>query len=176
MLRLRPYDPSDADKIVSWLPDRKSFELWSAGRFAQYPPSAEELNAFYEKQRGENLWAMTAFDEEGTAGHVMMRYLDPEKKDLRLGLIVVDSRHRGKGYGRRMVSMAADYAFTFAGAERVSIAVFTENQAAVRCYEACGFVRTEGSGNPEKKCLFKEEEWELTEMELRKTDDRYSIS
>lgn len=81
MLRLRPYHPLDADKIVTWLSDRKLFELWSAGRFVQYPPSAEELNAFYEKNGGETLWGMTAFDEEGTAGHVMMRYLDPEKRD-----------------------------------------------------------------------------------------------
>lgn len=67
-----------------------------------------------------------------------------------------------------MVSMAARYAFDYAGAKRVTILVFLENPAAIRCYEACGFRMAVGR-EPEKfPCMG--EEWRLAEMELVKTE------
>ena len=76
--------------------------------------------------------------------------------------------YRGRGYGRELVSMAARYAFDFAGARRVTILVFLENPSAIRCYEACGFRMTAGR-EPEKfPCMG--EEWRLAEMELVKTE------
>ena len=128
----------------------------------------EDLNRYYDENEGSSLWAMTAFDEEGIAGHVMMRFLDEKRTELRLGLIVVDGSRRGRGYGREMVSMAARYAFDYAGAKRVTILVFLENPAAIRCYEACGFRMAVGR-EPEKfPCMG--EEWRLAEMELVKTE------
>ena len=81
---------------------------------------------------------------------------------------MVAGDRRGRGYGRELVSMAARYAFDFAGARRVTILVFLENPSAIRCYEACGFRMTAGR-EPEKfPCMG--EEWRLAEMELVKTE------
>ena len=64
--------------------------------------------------------------------------------------------------------MAARYALDYAGAKRVTILVFLENPAAIRCYEACGF-RMAAGRTPEKfPCMG--EEWRLAEMELVKTE------
>lgn len=168
MLRLRPFIRQDADAVCGWFRDEKAFQLWSAGKLSGFPLQAEELNAYYDRNADGSLWAFTAFDEEGTAGHVMMRYLDENRQEIRLGLIVVDKNRRGRGYGREMVSMAARYAFDYAGARRVTILVFLENPAAIRCYEACGFRMTAGR-EPEKfPCMG--EEWKLAEMELVKTE------
>lgn len=167
MLRLRPYTRQDAETVCRWFPDKKAFELWSAGKIQGFPLTPEMLNAYYDRNAGADLWAMTAFDEEGTAGHVMMRFLDEEKQELRLGLIVVDGGRRGRGYGREMVSQASRFAFDYAGAGRVTILVFLENYAAVRCYEACGFRRTPGKEPELYQCMG--EEWHLAEMELRNT-------
>ncbi|HIT67600.1 MAG TPA: GNAT family N-acetyltransferase [Candidatus Merdisoma merdipullorum] len=166
MLRLRPYMRQDAGAVLSWLTDERAFHLWSAGKLQRFPAAPEELNAFYDKNADGTLWGFTAFDGERPAGHVMMRYLDEDRKEIRLGLIVVNGQRRGKGYGREMVSMAARYAFDFAGAQRVSIAVFTENPAAIRCYEACGFRRTKGKEPENFSCMG--EQWELVELELKK--------
>ena len=168
MLRLRPYTKTDAPAVCGWLSDERTFQLWSAGKLEHFPLKPEELNAYYDRNAGENLWAMTAFDENGPAGHVMMRFLDREKKEIRLGLIVVDGSRRGKGCGRALVSMAARYAFEYAKAQRVTILVFEENPAAIRCYEACGFHRTAGKEPEIFPCMG--EQWSLAEMELTETE------
>ena len=168
MLRLRPFMRGDADAVCGWFLDEKVFHLWSAGKLPGFPLQAEELNAYYDRNADGSLWAFTAFDGDGAAGHVMMRYLDEERREIRLGLIVVAGDRRGRGYGRELVSMAARYAFDFAGARRVTILVFLENPSAIRCYEACGFRMTAGR-EPEKfPCMG--EEWRLAEMELVKTE------
>ena len=97
MLRLRPFMRGDADAVCGWFPDEKVFHLWSAGKLPGFPLQAEELNAYYDRNADGSLWAFTAFDGDGAAGHVMMRYLDEERREIRLGLIVVAGDRRGRG-------------------------------------------------------------------------------
>ena len=56
-----------------------------------------------------------------------------------MGFIVVDPMERGKGYGREMVTLALRYAFSLLRVERVTLGVFTVNEAAHRCYLSVGF-------------------------------------
>lgn len=166
MLRLRPYKRSDAKYIVRWVTEEKMFYQWSAGRMGAFPLTADRLNAYYDSY-GEvpDFWTMTAFDEEGIPrGQFIMRYPGQDKSILRLGFIVVDNTLRGKGYGKEMLQLAAAYAFHFLGAEKLSLGVFTNNPAAIHCYEAAGFAKI-----PDKKAKIYElmgEEWECVDMEL----------
>lgn len=50
----------------------------------------------------DNFYQMTAFDETGVVGHLIMRFLDGEKKVLRFGFVIVDDTKRGKGYGKEL--------------------------------------------------------------------------
>lgn len=109
MLRLRPYKSCDARYIVDWTKDEISFYQWSADRFQGfYPLSAEKLNEFYEKEAyNDSFFEMTAIDEKGRpAGHFIMRFIDQEKKTIRLGFVILDDRIRGRGLGKEMISMA----------------------------------------------------------------------
>ena len=51
MLRIRPYKASDADTILSWCQDEKTFYQWSAGILGNYPITQNEFcgisNAIY---------------------------------------------------------------------------------------------------------------------------------
>lgn len=143
MLRLRPYKPDDAAYLLQWTSDweEESFEKWSAGRLS-YPLTAEQLDEYYKQRGRENpdCWQMTATDADGrVVGHLMMRVLDYEKNLLYFGLIMVDSRIRGKGIGKEMIETALDYAFLVCGMEKVVLRVFANNPAAKKCYEAAGF-------------------------------------
>jgi RimJ/RimL family protein N-acetyltransferase len=68
-----------------------------------------------------------------------MRLADYEKNAVRLGFIVVDPTARGKGFGKKMIEKALQYAFGVLGMKRASLGVFENNPQAKACYEAVGF-------------------------------------
>lgn len=43
MIRLRPYNVNDADKILSWSNNERSFYKWSAGVLGEYPITKEQF-------------------------------------------------------------------------------------------------------------------------------------
>lgn len=53
MIRVRPYKDTDADTILSWSKDEKSFYQWTAGVLGNYPITHREKAA----ERQCLLWA-----------------------------------------------------------------------------------------------------------------------
>lgn len=173
MLSLRPYKPCDASAVVSWITDEVSFYQWSAGRFGPYPLTPKRLNDHYDSfADSDAFFVFSAYDETGTVGQVMMRFLDAQKTVLRFGFIIVDAKKRGKGYGARMLSLALDYAFSFLHVEKVTLGVFANNPAAEKCYRSLGF---RDAGAPDHYPILGEE-WLCLELEQTKADWRQSQS
>ena len=140
MLRLRSYKRDDARVIVSWIGDEFAFRQWSANRYERWPVTAADVNANYDAcTAGGRFFALTAEDEKGAAGHLTMRWIDEQKTILRFGFIIVDSERRGQGLGRAILRLALRHAFDVLKAKKVTLAVFENNEPAVRCYQAAGF-------------------------------------
>ena len=140
MLRLRPYKNCDADIIASWIKNEYAFRQWCADRYDRYPISGADINAHYAGFADADwFYPMTAFDETGVVGHLIMRFTDEEKRILRFGFVIVDVNRRGEGYGREMLSLALQYAVLFLRAGKVTLGVFENNPAAYYCYKAAGF-------------------------------------
>ena len=168
-LRLRHYKPCDADSIVSWIKDEDALRKWSSDRFGDYPISPEDINKKYIENNGDcaeqdNFYPLTAFDESGVVGHLILRYTDKEKKVIRFGFVIVDDSKRGKGYGKKMLTLAVKYAFDIFGAEKVTLGVFDNNEPAYYCYKAAGFKETE----EETGCELFGEQWRIVEMEIKR--------
>lgn len=140
MLRLRPFKLSDSQYLLSWFADKKSFTMWSGGKF-EYPLTKEQIEDYYQKyQEDEHGWIMTALNEEGRpVGHLLMGMADYNKESIHFGFIVVDRNERGKGYGKEMVSLAAKYACEILKVKRITLSVFDNNPSAHNCYKAVGF-------------------------------------
>lgn len=51
MLRLRPYKACDTEIIVTWLKNEYAFRQWSADRYDAYPLTAQEMNAYYDRDK-----------------------------------------------------------------------------------------------------------------------------
>ncbi len=165
MLRLRPYKACDAETIVSWLTDEKTFRYWCADRYSHYPITAADMNAYYDTfVYCDNFYELTAYDETGVVGHMIMRFTDAEKKQLRFGFVIVDSQRRGNGYGRQMLQLALQYAFEMLAAESVSLVVFDGNEPAYRCYRSLGF--SEASPPTIESYDIDGRTWSATEMKL----------
>ena len=166
-LRLRPYKPHDAEKIVSWIKDEDALRKWSADRFGDFPITSEDINDKYLKNNGDcweedNFYPMTAFDDSGAVGHLILRYTDAEKKIIRFGFVIVDDAKRGKGYGKQMLILAIKYAFEIFGAEKITLGVFDNNEPAYFCYKAAGFIEN----GEESVCELFGEQWRIVEMEV----------
>ncbi len=168
MIRLRPYKDCDAQKITAWIKDEYSFRQWSADRYDKFPITPNDMNLYYRNDKNnERIWGMTAFDDAGIIGHFTMRFPDDNRNDeIRLGFVIVDNEKRGMGYGKEMVLLAARYAFDFVKVKKISLGVFENNTAAIKCYEACGFQRVKSEHIERYTCMG--ETWNCIEMEYRK--------
>ena len=144
MLRLRPYKPDDAETILKWIKDGDAFRKWSTDRYPHYPITADDMNHKYMDCNGDcmepdNFYPMTAFDETGIVGHLILRFTDEEKKVLRFGFVIVDDSKRGMGYGKGMLRLALQFAFDIFKADKVTLGVLENNPGAYYCYKAAGF-------------------------------------
>ncbi len=164
MIRLRPYKACDAKTIVSWIKNEFSFRQWCADRYDHYPITADDINAHYNSfAMSDDFFAMTAFDESGIIGHLIMRFTDKDKKILRFGFIIVDDKKRGQSLGKEMISLSLKYAFEILKAEKVTLGVFENNPAAYNCYKAAGFKDTKNSKFEYYNILG--ESWKCLELE-----------
>ena len=144
MLRLRPYKPCDANTILGWIKDEDAFRKWSTDRYPHYPITAEDMNHKYMDCNGDcaepdNFYPMTAFDDSGIVGHLIMRFTDAEKSTLRFGFVIVDDSRRGMGYGKQMLGLALQFAFDILKVKKVTLGVLENNPGAYHCYKAAGF-------------------------------------
>lgn len=163
MIEIRTFEPADAEKIVSWINNSLSFYQWSAGRFGEYPMTPQRLADYYaDKDKSDGAMPFTAYDEQGIAGHFIIRFLDEEKKKARLGFIVVDSARRGQNLGGRMLALAEGYCRDVLKADNMSLGVFKNNPAAIRCYEKVGLTPC-----GEYTAVVNGEEWEAILMEKK---------
>lgn len=167
MLRLRPYKNCDAKYIVSWIKDEVSFRKWCADRFESYPIYAEDINNQYMSlAETDTFFQMTAFDESGAVGHLILRFTDEEKTILRFGFVIVDDTKRGKGYGKEMLSLALKYAFEILKVEKVTLGVFENNIKAYYCYKAVGFEEVQMEQDEYYPIMG--EKWKCLELEIEK--------
>lgn len=144
MLRLRPYKPSDAETILKWIKDEDAFRKWSTDRYPHYPITVDDMNYKYMDCNGDcaepdNFYPMTAFDNSGIVGHLIMRFTDAEKSTLRFGFVIVDDSKRGMGYGKQMLGLALRFAFDILKVQKVTLGVLENNPGAYHCYKEAGF-------------------------------------
>lgn len=165
MLRLRPYEKQDASVIAGWIKDEVAFRKWSADRYERYPVSAEDINRQYAGfEVSDAFFPMTAVDESGVVGHLIMRFPDGDRKVLRFGFVIVDDSKRGRGYGRQMLTLAIAYAAETFGVRKITLGVFENNPAAYSCYKAVGFRDVEMEKSEYYHVMG--EDWKCLEMAL----------
>lgn len=164
-LTLRPYLPSDAATITSWLKSEYLMRQWCADRYERYPVTPEDMNAYHAMYiDGQRSRALTMTDGDDIVGYITLRIPADDSTEQRLGFVIVDDSKRGCGLGKALVSMAVKYAFETLEATKVSLGVFENNPSAIHCYESAGFRRVSLPETESYECLG--EMWNCIEMEL----------
>lgn len=157
-LRLRPYNTTDADIILSWNKKESEFYRWSAGVLGEFPINKEQFSFV------TNLMAFTAIDNDEIVGFFTMRRPGESFEELRFGFVIIDPEKRGKGYGKEMLHLGLKYAKEILGAKKVSLGVFKNNDSAYHCYKSVGFrdVVLEKT----ETYIVLGEEWKCLELEI----------
>lgn len=164
-MTLRQYQPSDAATVTSWLKNEYLMRQWCADRYECYPVTPDDMNSYHKQYiDGHNSVALTMVDDKEVIGYITLRVPDDDLLEQRIGFVIVDDSRRGKGLGKSLVSMAVDYASRKLGAIKVSLGVFENNPAAIRCYESVGFRRVVRQETESYECLG--ETWNCIEMEI----------
>lgn len=165
-MRLRPYIPeTDFEKISKWIKNERTHAMWSANRFP-FPIEKESFHAYLSELGKE--WGGSPFvftEDDGTVRGFFCYETDLKSNVGMLKYIVVDDSVRGRGYGGKMLKLAAKYAFEICGADGVHLNVFTVNAPARRCYEKAGFaIRSIDEG----AFKYNDEQWGRCNMYLAK--------
>lgn len=83
-MQLRPFNPNDAETILSRCKDKYAFRLWSANRYKDFPAKPEEMIRQYDEQ---NMHPLTAIVDDIIIGHILLRYPSEDKTVIRFGFV-----------------------------------------------------------------------------------------
>lgn len=112
-LTLRPYQPTDANVITTWIKSEYLMRQWCADRYERFPVTSENMNSYHQQYiGGHNSVALTMVDGEEIVGYITLRTPADDSSEQRLGFVIVNDSKRGKGLGKTLVCMAVDYAFS----------------------------------------------------------------
>ncbi len=163
MLKIRDYQKSDAEYIASWCENKTVFHMWCADQYGTYPITGDDINTYYDGKGKNQGYKLTAFDENGIVGHFTVRMLRDQNNVARIGFVIINNERRGQGFGKEMIRLALDYARKKLNAEKATLEVFEDNQAAYNCYKSVGFKETD----PKKTEIYDilGEKWVCRELE-----------
>lgn len=139
-LFLRNQEDSDIDSWVEWFNDEEVVQFTSISK----PLSREDEEAYFDAAQGNLHLLPISICERKTKRPIGVMALEKDTNNPQsasFGIIIGDKSNWGRGFGREALREMLIIAFTELGLERVHLDVFTENDAAIRCYEACGFQR-----------------------------------
>lgn len=139
MISIRNYVAEDSKFVLEWLDSKEVFNNWSRGYITKYPLSDEEFNKFvFDKIDTSNAFCYIFLDEVKPIGFLIMEREISSYDDVRCSFILLDNKLRGKGYGKEMLKIALNHAFSYLDAERVCIGTLEDNLAAKGLYKSVG--------------------------------------
>lgn len=138
---LAPLDLSHVPRLTNWKNDR-NLAHQIAAHPAQY--SEDDVRAWLLRNSADQHQVLLGiFDQQDqeVIGVARLMFIDWISQVAELGVFIGDSAARGRRRGQEAVGLLLKHAFMDLGLERVYLRVMSDNLPAMRCYEACGFVR-----------------------------------
>ena len=146
MIILRELKEKDAPFMLEWMQDSDIQKCFKR-RMADY--TLEDVLAFIKKSvfpdtvtTGTDLHYAIADQADEYLGTVSLKNIDLENGNAEFAIVTRKEAH-GKGIGHEATILLLKKAFNEIGLQRVYLNVFSNNDAAIRLYERCGF-RPEG--------------------------------
>jgi RimJ/RimL family protein N-acetyltransferase len=136
LVRLRPPGPEDAAMMITW------FEDLEVTRFLKlrYPPSIEAEREWLEKVARDPNHIQWVVEFKGTAaGTTGIVGIDWKNGFGTTGTVIGDKSVWGKGLGRELMGLRAQYAFTQLPLRKLKSGYIDGNEASARAQAAAGY-------------------------------------
>lgn len=140
-IRLRAFEAQDLDAEHAFVNDYDTLRSMLGG--IPFPSSMSDEQQWISQQtsytRGEYQFAIEDF-EGYLVGRCGVTRVDWKNRVGELA-IMIGTPYRRRGYGQEAMKLLCDFCFEEMNLHKLKVSVLAANEAAVRCYERCGFVR-----------------------------------
>lgn len=138
-LTLRPLKLADASDIyLKWINDPEVTRGMASGYF---PTTQEQLTSYVTGALKDEHTVFLAVCEgnDRHIGNVKIDRIDWFARTCEIGIIIGEADARGKGYGKEAMQLCIDYIFQDLNLNKITLAVFENNPAALKLYQNLGF-------------------------------------
>lgn len=136
---LGPLVQTDAQPLFLWMNDRVIAESNGVWR----PTDAMDFTTWFQnvgKDQGKVIFAIRKPGEGRLVGYLSILGIHHIFRSAEMGVTIGASGERGKGMGRDAMRLGMRYCWESLGLERITLRIFGDNPAAIRCYQGAGFV------------------------------------
>jgi RimJ/RimL family protein N-acetyltransferase len=144
MIKLEYFTPQDFQSLIDWISDEDLLVNWAGSQFS-FPLTAKKLESYlkgannFEESSTLNYKAVDSETNE-VVGHASLTAINRSNRSARITRVLVgNSSQRGKGIGEQIIKALMHIGFEQIGLHRMSLGVYTFNEAGIRCYKKCGF-------------------------------------
>ncbi|MBA3029093.1 MAG: GNAT family N-acetyltransferase [Desulfobacteraceae bacterium] len=168
MLTLQKFNENDFAGLIAEVPDARFLLQWSGPKYV-YPLDDAQLQATVKQSTGDQasfrVFKAVVSGTLETAGHIQLMNINYPAATCVLGRVLIFSKHRGKGLGKDLVSLAVHEAFDNLHLNEITLNVFDFNASAIATYRSIGFVeyQFEPKARP-----FQGEKWNVIKMKIHR--------
>jgi RimJ/RimL family protein N-acetyltransferase/predicted acetyltransferase len=139
VLTLRPLQPADCERLLTWIDSSDALWQWSGARSFTWPLDHGQLLRDLAV-RADSGGLLAGIDDTGEmVGHVLIEAQHHHGLG-HIGRVAVDPDRRGQGLGIALMRATVRHSFDELGLHRLQLMVYTFNAPAIATYRAAGFV------------------------------------
>jgi RimJ/RimL family protein N-acetyltransferase len=178
MIRLEYFDRDDFDQLIGWINSEELLMNWAGSTF-NFPLTHKSMEWYLEKTNDRAssdafLYKVVDVETEEVVGHISLGSISRKNRSARISRVLIGSgEHKGKGYCRDMIMAVLKFGFDELKLHRISLGVYDNNTAALKCYQSSGFTI---DGRMRDILRFRDEWWTLIEMSILEDEWRYMHS
>lgn len=167
MIRLEPFGSNDFEQLINWISDEDLLKNWSGALFS-YPLNRDSLEWYIEDTNipgSSDAFVYKAVDGDSgmVVGHISIGGISWKNRSGRISRVFVGNESRNKGICSEMVMAALKTGFEELQLHRISLGVYDDNPAALKCYQNSG-MKIEGIS---RDILFSKGKWfSMIEMSM----------
>ena len=171
MIVLQDFTNDDFDQLIQWIPNQELLHKWCGSLFS-YPLKHSSLNWYIKEsnQPGTSdafIYKAVNMVNNQTIGHISLGGISWKNKSARITRVLVGDEYQGKGFCCAMTKAVIDVGFETLDLHRISLGVYSSNDAALKCYKKAGMMQ---EGVHRDVFLYKGQYWSMIEMSILQTE------